>query len=711
MSLAANLIEKMTLAEKIGQLTMVTADYAVTGPVVAGDVTADLKAGKVGSLFNLFGREPARRAQRIAVEETRLGIPLFFGHDVIHGFRTIFPVPLAEAGAFEATLWRRTAAEAAAESAAAGLDLTFAPMLDIARDPRWGRGMEGPGEDPVLASRIAEAKVTGFQDDPDRGVVATAKHYVGYGASVAGRDYAAVDLSDRALHEVYLPPFRAAVAAGVGAIMPAFTDLAGLPLTAHRALIEGTLRRDWGYDGLVISDYGAIGELIPHGVAGDLPEAAALALNAGVDLDMMAYAYEKGLPEALERGLVAMETVNAAVARVLAFKERLGLFENPYRRCGDDYEEPAAVIDTRRAVAREAAEKSIVLLKTDGLTLPLPPEPGRIALIGPLADAGEDMLGAWCAAGRDTEQVSVLAGLTRKLATSVIEHCPGVSVAGTADDNSIAAAVEAARAADHIVLALGESADLSGEAASRATIALPGQQAGLAEAILALDKPVIVLLFAGRPLVLPEALDKAAALLMCWHPGSEAGSAIANILMGDVNPSAGLAVTWPRHVGQVPIHHAMRQGGRPLVVGEKYTSQYLDMSNDPAFAFGHGLSYTAFSLTEPTVEVGEAVRVRVTLANVGERSGAKTVFVFLRDPVASLARPVLELKAFEKATLRPGDEREMVFMLGRADLAFVGQNLEWTVEAGAFEVHVGFSADPAGLRTARFRLDDPERLA
>jgi beta-glucosidase len=706
MSVPANLIERMTLAEKIGQLTMVAAGYAVTGPTVSHDIDRALREGRIGSLLNLFGIEATRAVQRVAVEETRLKIPLFFGFDTIHGFRTVFPIPIAEAGAFDPGLWEETAHEAAAESIAAGLDLTFTPMLDIARDPRWGRMAEGPGEDPVVASRFAEAKVRGLQGQGLTGIAATAKHFVAYGAALAGRDYAEVDISDRLLHEVYLPPFRAAVDAGVAAVMPSFNDIAGLPMTAHRGLLTQTLREIWGFSGVIVSDYNAIAELIRHGVAADLAEAAALALKAGVDIDMMAYAYEKGLPEALTRGLVRMEDVDAAVLRVLAFKDRLGLFDDPYRRRSPSAVDAPVITDRARARARTAAGRSLVLLKNTPAVLPLPSQPGRIAIIGPLADAGREMIGPWSGAGRGEEAVSVLAGLRAALPDVHIDHVAGVPLVG-GDTSGIATAVEAATKADHVILCLGEAAAMSGEAASRARIDLPGHQAELADAILATGKPVAVLLFSGRPIAMADVFERAAAVVACWFPGTEAGTAIADVLAGHVNPSAKLAITWPRHVGQVPIFYGARPSGRPMNPLDKYTSKYLDMPNDPQFPFGHGLSYTAFSLTDPRVTSGETITVETSVSNEGARAGRTTVFLFIRDPVASLSRPVLELKRFETVALEAGERRVVGFRLTRNDFAFLDLTLEPLVESGEIEIHVGLSADRSGLKSAELRLDVP----
>lgn len=668
------LIGEMTLAEKIGQLNMVTAGFTVTGPSGVEDIPALLRAGRVGSLFNLWGRGAVREHQRLAVEETRLGVPLLFGLDILHGFRTVFPIPLAEAGAFDPDLWEETARVAAREAVEAGLDLTFAPMIDVSRDPRWGRIAEGPGEDPLVGARFAEAKVRGFQN---AGLAATPKHFAAYGASQAGRDYAAVDISDRALEEIYLPPFRAAVDAGALAIMPAFTDLAGVPLTAHRGLLTGVLRERWGFDGAVISDYGAIGELVKHGVAADLVEAAALALNAGVDVDMMSFAFEKGLPAALERGLVEEAAIDRAVGRVLALKARLGLLDDPYLRCrGEDV---AGAVD--RPAARGAALKSCVLLQNDGV-LPLAGQ--QVALLGPLADAGREMIGPWPGTGRGEEAVSVLAGL----------RAAGVAVE-TAD--------EAARA-DVVVLCLGERANMSGEAASRARIDLPDGQADLAERVLATGKPVVVLVFSGRPLVMPEVFAGAAAVVACWFPGSEAGPALAALLTGAESFSGGLAVSWPRDVGQVPLGYAARPGGRPENPADHYTSRYMDVPNTPQFPFGHGLTYTGFAVGTPEVAVGDGIDVAVEIANTGGRDGTATLFLFIRDPVASVARPTLELRRFERVSLGAGQRLTVRFRLTRDDLGFNGMNLGPVFEPGRFEVHVGLSADPAGLKSASFEV-------
>jgi beta-glucosidase len=692
------LLEKMTLDEKIGQLTMTSANQAVTGPVAPADFSAAVRSARVGSLLNIWGVEQTRAAQKLAVEGSRLGIPLFFGADVIHGFKTVQPIPLAEAGAFDPDLWEKTARYAGLEAAAAGVHVNFSPMLDVSRDPRWGRIAEGPGEDAHVASVFAAAKVRGFQGTQLAPLAATVKHFAAYGAVAAGREYAAVDISDRALAEIYLPPFLAAVVAGAAAIMPAFTTLAGIPMTAHRRLITGLLRETWGFSGLVISDYNAISELIKHGVAADHVEAAALALNAGVDIDMMGFAYERGLPEALKRGTVTMAAIDAAVMRVFALKDRLGLFDDPYGIRSGPVPSPAE----HKAVARESAVRSLVLAKNRGDLLPLSPQFKRIAVIGPLADAPSEMLGPWSAAGVGAAAVSVLAGLRTALPAADIVHVAGTSISGDAD--TIAEAVAAARSADCVILCVGEAALMSGEAASRSHLDLPGRQQELADAVIAAGKPVIAVVFSGRPLAIPRLAAAAGALLLAGFPGSEAGNAIADVLTGNANPSGHLAVTWPRDVGQVPIAYDARPTGRPENPADKYTSKYLDVPNSPEFPFGHGLSYSAFRTSDPKVTVADSVTVEISVTNESERAGTTTLFLFVHDTIASVSPPLLELKRFLSLTLSPREGRRVSFTLERKDFAFLDANLQPVVEPGDFDVYVGFSADPMQLRSASFRL-------
>jgi beta-glucosidase len=694
------LIGEMTLAEKLGQLTMTAAGYAVTGPVIAGDSTAAIRAGTVGNLLNMWGTEPVRELQRIAVEESRLGVPLIIGLDVIHGHRTLFPMPLAEVATFDPEAWTATAREAAREAACDGVNMTFAPMIDVSRDPRWGRGVEGPGEDPWVGARFASAKVRGFQGaelSATDSLAAVAKHYCAYGPVTAGREYAAVDVSERSLLEVHLPPFAAAVAAGVAAVMPAFTDLAGIPLTMHTALLRGWLRQRLGFEGVIVSDYNAIGELVRHGVAADLIEAAVHALKAGVDIDMMADAYRRGLPQALERGLVTMAEIDESVRRVLALKQRLGLFADPYR--GAAPETPAALA-TRRALARDVGARSIVLLKNERQALPLSASAHRIAVVGPLADAAAEMRGPWGAAGGPLGAVTVLAGLRGALPGAAISYAPGVALTES-DTSGIPRALEACDGADAIFLCVGEGADMSGEAASRVHLGLPGEQRSLAEAVFErarkAGKPVVVVLFSGRPLVVPWLIERADAVLAAWFLGAEAGHALADVVTGRVSPSGRTPMSWPRAVGQIPIFFAERPTGRPWEPNNHFTSRYLDESNEPQFPFGHGLTYGRFELsnlrvTPATVSEHDTIEARVEVANVGDRAAEETVFLFVRDKVASVTRPLLELKGFAKIALAAGERGSLTLSLPASELRFPGRDLTPVFEAGEIEVLLGPSA-------------------
>jgi beta-glucosidase len=695
------LLGRMTLEEKIGQMTLVSAGQAVTGPGGPVDYLQAIRTGGVGTVSNLWDPVQTREVQRVALEETRLGIPLLFVMDVIHGHRTIFPLPLAEAGAFDPDLWRRTARVAATEAAANGLAMTYAPMLDVARDPRWGRIAESPGEDPWLGARFARAKVEGFQGDDlaaADSLAATAKHLAAYGAVTAGRDYATVDISDRSFHEIYLPPFRAAVAAGVAAIMPAFHDLAGVPMTANAAVLRGVVRERWGFDGVIVSDYGAIAELMVHGVAADVAEAAALALQAGVDIDLMGDAYARGLPGALERGRVTMADIDAAVRRILALKQALGLLDDPHRR---GRQLSAAELGAHREVAREAARRAIVLLTNRGGVLPLAANGGAVAVLGPLADARAEMLGPWAAAGRPEDMVTILEGLRAALPAREIAYARGVAIDGD-DTDDIPAALDLARAADVVMLCLGEAAHMSGEAASRGRPVLPGRQAELAQAVLALGKPVALILSSGRPLMVPWLFERADAALATWFLGSEAGHAVGDVVSGRHNPTGRLSVSWPVDIGQIPICYAQRPTGRPANPDDHYTSKYLDLPVDPLFSFGHGLSYARFVYRDvrahpETLRPGAAITVEVEVANQGAVAGEETVFLFIHDPVASLARPLLELRGVAKIALNPGMRGTVRFALETDDLAFVGPDLAPRLESGVFEIHVGPSAARQGL--------------
>jgi beta-glucosidase len=631
------LVTAMTLEEKLGQLNMIDA-----GPADRAELDRDIKAGRVGSLLNTYGAEDINAFQKLALE-SRLRIPLIIGYDVLHGHRMIFPLPVAEAGAFDPDLWQRTARAAAEEAGRDGINLTFAPMIDVCREPRWGRIAEGPGEDPLVGSRYAEAKIRGFQGSDlslRENIAATAKHFVAYGAVAAGRDYGSADISERQLQEIYLPPFEAAVKTRVAAIMPSFNDVNGVPMTAHATLLSELARERWGFDGVMVSDYTAVAELIAHGIAADAAEAAALAINAGLDIDMQDQAFIKGLPEALQRGLVAMPTIDRAVRRVLLLKQRLGLFEDPHRRLA------AAPLSERElaghaALAREASRKSVVLLKNENGVLPLGREIKRIAIVGPLGDDPLQMFGCWfAAAGMDS--VTIARGLRAARPDAEIRHVSGTHIYEPGEDG-IAEAVAAAREADVVVLALGETKEMTGEAQGRGRLDLPGSQRALAEAVLAVGKPTVAVLCAGRPLTVPWLFERADAALATWFLGSEAGHGIADVLTGAWNPSARLSVSWPHDAGQIPIFYAHRPTGRPANPDVYFCNRHVDLPIEPQFPFGHGLSYTRFAVTALHVTPAEIsdrepVTVEAEVENVGTVAGEETLFLFIRDPVASVAR-------------------------------------------------------------------------
>jgi beta-glucosidase len=708
-----DLIAQMTLTEKLGQMTMLAASLVETGPPGPRNPATRVKEGRAGSLLNTWGATEIREAQRVAMEETRLKIPLFFAVDVLHGHRTIYPVPIAEAGAFDRELWLKTAKESAEEATQDGIQMTFAPMLDVSRDPRWGRICECAGEDPFINAEYARAKVAGFQDAPaerNRRLAAVAKHFVAYGAVNAGRDYAEVDISRRALHEIYLPPFRAAVDAGVMGIMPSFTDVAGVAMTAHRPLLRDLLRDTWGFNGVVISDYNAIGELIPHGVAADLTEAATLALRAGIDIDMMADAYEIGLPKALEAGAVTMADIDLAVRRVLELKFALGLFDDPLR--GLSSVSPSPDSDpSRRASARDAARRSIVLLENRDAFLPWTKPPRNIAVVGPFADADGEFLGAWCMAGQSGETVELLTGLRNAFPDSEIAHAPGCSIEQS-DALAIGQAVALAQAADAVVLCIGESRYTSGEAASRTKPMPSDSQLELARHVVATGKPLLLILVGGRPFVLPQWLvDGASAILAAWFPGTEGGNALADIISGTWNPSARLAVSWPMEVGQIPIYYAMRTTGRPYDPNNGFTTNFLDAPMTPRWGFGDGLSYTRFELGEacasqPVVGPNDTLDISIDVTNAGEIAGETAIFLFIRDPVAQVTRPALELKDFQKVVLAVGETKQVRFTLKTEQFAYLDMNLSPRLDEGRIEIHVGTSARAADLR----RVDVEVRL-
>jgi beta-glucosidase len=712
---------RMTLEEKIGQLNLLTSSMDVTGPTLEEGYREAVAAGEVGAIFNAYGAEYTRSLQQLAVEETRLGIPLLFGYDVIHGFRTIFPIPLGEAASWDLEAIEASARVAATEAAAAGLHWTFAPMVDVARDPRWGRIAEGAGEDAWLGARIAAARVRGFQGDdlaaPDT-VLACVKHYAAYGAAQAGRDYHAVDISVRTLWEVYLPPFHAALQAGAATFMTAFNELNGIPATANRYLLTDVLTRYWRFDGFVVSDYTAIDELVPHGYARDEAHAAELAINAGVHMDMQSEAFVSHLPELVRQGRLSEQGIDDAVRRVLEAKYRLGLFEDPYRYSDASREEEATYAPEHLEAARDMAQRSLVLLKNDGV-LPLADEGIAIALIGPLADSEADMIGSWSAAGEAEDRpVSVLEGVRERVGEDVVvHHARGAShVIGENGREGFSAAIAAAARADVIVAVVGERSNLTGEAASRASLDLPGAQDELLMALHRLGKPLVVVLMSGRPLTIGWAEENADAILEAWYPGTEGGHAVAAALFGDYNPSGKLPVTFPRAVGQVPIHYDMKNTGRPYdPEGEeqKYRSRYVDVANTPLYPFGHGLSYTRFTYSDLELDrdrIGgdDTLTVSVRVENTGDYDGEEVVQLYIRDEVASVTRPVRQLRGFRRIGLGRGEGETVSFELTVADLAFHRADMSWGAEAGEFAVLVGGSS--ADVLGARFTLTEDVTL-
>ncbi len=685
------LIPRMTLAEKAGQLNLLAAAWAggaATSLNPAGAASSFdtqlrmVRRGELTGVFNGNGAEMARRMQTEAVRRSRLKIPLLFAADVIHGLRTVFPVPLAEAASFDPDLARRTARAAAVEAAASGIDWTFAPMVDIARDARWGRGVEGAGED-VLLGRLMAATASG---------AACAKHFVAYGAGEAGLDYNSVDVSERTLRDIYFPPFQAAFAAGAPTVMASFNDLSGIPATGNPWLLDTVLRKEWGFGGLVVSDYTGDEELIAHGFAKDGRDAARLAFLAGVDMSMQSGLYLKYLPDLVEKGEVPLARLDEAVRRVLTLKVALGLFDDPFRRIDPAREKTQIRTPATLALAREAGARSIVMLRNEGDLLPLPRSGKRIALIGPFAGGGHDLIGPWNVYGTDREAVD--------LVTAVRETLPGA----TLDDGSdVARAVATARAADIVVLAIGETQNMSGEAQSRTEITVPPEQQALAEAIAATGKPYVVLLRTGRALALTGAVAKAPALLVTWFLGSQDGPAIADILFGAVSPSARLPVSFPRASGQVPYYYAHRSTGRPNPPGalQPYKAHFRDHPNSALFPFGHGLTYGAMAysdlrLSSPTM--GDTpLTIRATVTNTGRMTATEVVQLYIHDVVASVTQPVRVMKAFTRVTLAPGARQEVTFTLTRADLSFTGRDLKPTTESGVFRLWVAPSAEAEGL--------------
>jgi beta-glucosidase len=705
---ADSLLALMTVEEKIGQMTLFTSDWDVTGPTMRSGYKEDIKDGKVGAIFNAFGVKYLRELQQLAVENSRLNIPLIFGYDVIHGYKTIFPLPLAQAASWDLKLIEKSERIAAIEATAEGLHWTFSPMVDIARDPRWGRICEGAGEDPYLGSQIAVARVNGFQNhdlNASNSLVACAKHYAAYGAAMAGRDYNTVDISDRTLREIYLPPFKATVDAGVGTFMTAFNELDGVPATGSKYLLRDILKGEWDFKGFVVTDYTSIMEMTYHGIVADDKEAGELALNAGVDMDMQSAIYNDYTLQSLNEGKVSMAEIDDAVRRVLMIKFELGLFDDPYKYCDEEREKALVMHQDHLDFAREFASKSIVLLKNEGEILPVPKDTKTIAVIGPLADSKKDMLGSWSAAGDYAKCTTLLEGIKEKVPGAKILHAKGCEVLGE-DKSGFAEALSVARQSDVVILAIGETKDMSGEANSRSGINIPGVQEELATQLFELGKPVVVVLMNGRPLDLSWLNEQAQAILETWFLGTKAGDAIADVIFGDYNPSGKLTVSFPRNIGQVPLFYNYKNTGRPAT-DVKWTSKYLDVPNSPLYPFGYGLSYTDFDyselkLSKTSITKNETLTVTIDVKNVGDYAGEEVVQLYIRDLVGSVTRPVLELKAFEKIGLDPGQMKTVQFELGLKDLEFLDIDMKLLAEPGEFEVFVGTNSQDT--KSAKFTL-------
>ncbi|MEE1944476.1 beta-glucosidase BglX [Pedobacter sp. KR3-3] len=697
-----SLMKLMTLTEKVGQLNQYSG-REVTGP--SSDrktyLLNDIKNGMVGSMLNVKGVKDTREIQAVALQ-SRLKIPLLFSLDVIHGYKTVFPIPLAESASWDMDAIRATAHVAAEEAAASGIHWTFAPMVDIARDPRWGRVMEGAGEDTYLGAAIARARVLGFQGEKLGAVdaiMACAKHFAAYGAGMAGRDYNPVDMSEQMLNEVYLPPFKAAADAKVATFMNSFNTLNGVPATGNAYLQRDILKGQWGYKGFVVSDWGSIREMLPWGFAKNLSEAAEKAIIAGSDMDMESEAYKKELEKLVKSGKVDIKFVDDAVRRILYKKFELGLFDNPYK-FSDEKREARVMNDPKyKDVARMAAQKSIVLLKNVANTLPLQKNVKNVALIGPLVHAKKDQAGSWTVYADTNNIVSVYEGLKSKLGNAKFTYAEGTSI----DQTSTAgfdAAVNTAKNADVVVMVLGEAGDMSGESKSRTDIGLPGRQEELFNAVKATGKPVIVVLMAGRPLIFNSIADKADAVVYAWFLGDQGGNAIADVLVGDFNPSGKLPISFPRNVGQIPIFYNHLNTGRPVTKASdiRYKSAYIDSPNDPRFAFGYGLSYTTFAysdlkLSKSAIQKGETLQLTFTLTNSGKVAGEEVAQLYIQDKFASLARPVKELKDFVKVKLNPGESKQLTFTLTPEKLAFFKEKQGWVTEPGDFKVMIGGSSD------------------
>jgi beta-glucosidase len=702
-----SLLSVMTLEEKVGQLNFPVGDLFNTGPTVRTSESArfdeQIKQGKITGLFNVHGAAYTARLQKIAVEQSRLKIPLLFGADVIHGFKTVMPLALAEAACWDLEVIEASARAAADESTAAGINFTFAPMVDISRDARWGRISEGAGEDPYLGSEIAKARVKGFQGNDLQAantLAACIKHFAAYGAPIAGRDYNTVDLSERTLREIYLPPYKAGVDAGAATIMTSFNELNGVPATANNYLLQDILRKEWGFKGMVVSDWQSIGEMIEHGYVADSVTAAKLSIEAGTDMDMMADIYLKKLPQMVKSGEVSMKLIDDAVRRVLVLKHQLGLFKNPYLYSDTLREKKTIRSKANLEIARDVARKSIVLLKNENNLLPLKKEYKKIAVIGPLANNQEDMNGSWSFFGEAQHPVSILQGLKEALPNTILTFAEGCNLYDNKTDK-FSQAVAAAKQSELVIMVVGESAPMNGEGASRADIGLPGVQQQLVEEIYKTGKPIVVLLLNGRPLAIEWIDQHIPAIVETWTLGSEAGNAVADVLTGAYNPSGKLPMTFPRHVGQIPIFYNHKNTGRPYWGDHSepgaervYRSRYRDVKNTPLYPFGYGLSYSTFeykdlTLSKSEMKAADSIEVSITVTNTSNVDGAEVVQFYIRDLYASATRPVKELKGFKKVVVKANESKTITFTINKETLSFYRGDMTWGTEPGAFHVFVG----------------------
>lgn len=693
-----SLIRIMTLDEKIGQMVLFTSDWDVTGPTIREGYLDDIRSGRCGNIFNAYTVDYISELQRVAVEESRLGIPLMFGYDVVHGHKTIFPIPLGESCSWDLDLIRRSASASAAEAAASGLNWTFAPMVDISVDPRWGRVSEGAGEDPYLGSLIAAARVKGFQGENLANpltVLACVKHFAAYGAPFGGRDYNTVDMSERQFREFYMPPYKAGVDAGALSVMTAFNEYDGVPATGNPYLLKDILKGEWNFQGFVVTDYTSINEMVHHGYARDEAEAGVKAVNAGVDMDLQGEVYFSYLRGLVDSGFVREKTIDNAVRRILNVKAKLGLFDDPYLYCDRARENQMVSNPEIKALSRDAARRSMVLLKNEGC---LPFDRGdRIAVIGELAASRRDLLGSWKAAGEWDDMNSILDAVRAYNGAANVIYAEGCRKIGS-DRSGFSEAMDAVAQADKVLMVIGEDWDWSGEAASRTDIGVPGIQSELLKMIASAGKPVALVLLNGRPLVLEEESKDADAILEAWYPGTMGAEAVTDIVFGQYNPSGKLTMTFPRSVGQVPVFYYEKNTGRPIYLpNDKYKSKYLDSPNEPLYPFGYGLSYTDFkysnlTLSSPKMKKGHTIDATVTVTNIGSRTGEETVQLYIRDLIGSVTRPVKQLKGFQKLVLAPGESRTVTFTIDDEMLSFWRHDMTFGMEDGDFKVMVGGSS-------------------